>query len=101
MNDLISRSALIKAMENKYDVAEKKGLYAVGLDCGFIITEQIINEQPEVEAKPVIHGEWIVHEWAEESEGYLIPNFECSQCHTWERKKSNFCPECGADMRKR
>jgi hypothetical protein len=53
MSDLISRSALIEAMEKKYEVAEKKGLYAVGLDCGFIITEQIIKEQPTVEAKPV------------------------------------------------
>lgn len=55
MSDLISRSALIEAMEKKYEVAEKKGLYAVGLDCGFIITEQIIKEQPTVEAKPVVH----------------------------------------------
>lgn len=99
MGDLISRSALIKAMEKKYDVAEKNAFYSVGLSEGFIITEEIIKEQPTVEAKPVVHGEWIEHKWAEEDGGYLISNFECSKCHTWERKKSDFCPECGADMR--
>lgn len=46
MDDLIRRSTLIKSMENKYQVADKTGLNAVGLDCGFIITERIINEQP-------------------------------------------------------
>lgn len=44
-------------------------------------------------------GEWIEHKWAEEENGLLISNFECSACHEWERKTSDFCPNCGADMR--
>lgn len=107
MSDLISRSALSKAMENKYDVAEKKGLYAVGLDCEFIITEQIINEQPIVEAVPVVHGEWI--EDTVSVENPFDPYREdvmyvlmCSNCKTYYdvSERSNFCPNCGADMRK-
>ena len=46
MDDLISRSALIKVMEKKYEVAEKKAFYSVGLSEGFIVTEEIIKEQP-------------------------------------------------------
>ena len=99
MSDLISRSALIKAMEKKYEVAEKRGLYAVGLDCGFIVTEGIINEQPTVEAVPVVHGEWME----------ASMNYKCSHCKTefhddieWiqgcNHKLPNFCPECGAKM---
>lgn len=41
---------------------------------------------------------WIKHEHAEESEGLLIPNYECSQCHNWERKDSDYCPYCGCKM---
>lgn len=41
---------------------------------------------------------WIKHEHAEESEGLLIPNYECSQCHNWERKDSDYCPDCGCKM---
>ena len=102
MSDLISRSALIKAMENKYDVAEKKGLYAVGLDCGFIITEQIINEQPAVEAKPVVRGEWIDTQ-PEYHNGHRRNAHKCSNCqdyYTTAYDEMNFCPNCGADMRK-
>lgn len=57
-----------------------------------------INEAPTVDAEPVRHGKWIEHEWAEESEGLLIPNYECSECHTWERNESDYCPKCGARM---
>ena len=58
-----------------------------------------IKQQPTVEAVEVVHGWWIEHKWAEEENGLLISNFECSTCHEWERKKSDYCPNCGADMR--
>lgn len=104
--DLISRKALIEAMEKKYEVAEKTGLYAVGLDCGFIITERIINEQPPVEAVPVV--------WIKESMGMrknintgeFVEKFYCT-CPICgymtgnQGTRFNFCPECGADMRKK
>ena len=45
------------------------------------------------------HGEWIEHKWAEEVEGLLISNYECSECHSWERRASDFCPNCGARMK--
>lgn len=41
---------------------------------------------------------WIKHEWAEENEGLLIPNYECSNCHTWKRESSDYCPDCGCKM---
>ena len=44
-------------------------------------------------------GEWSIREWAEELENRLIPNYVCSVCNSWEREKSDFCPNCGADMR--
>ena len=50
------------------------------------------------DAEPIRHGHWIEHEWAEEVEGQLISNFECSECNGWERKTSSYCPNCGAKM---
>lgn len=44
------------------------------------------------------HGEWVEHTWAEEFDGLLISNYECSYCHSWKREETDFCPNCGADM---
>ena len=43
-------------------------------------------------------GKWTEHMWAEISEGLLISNYECSNCHMWERNDSDYCPNCGARM---
>ena len=52
-----------------------------------------------IEALSERTGEWVVHEWAEECDGLLISNYECTNCHSWERNNTDFCPNCGADMR--
>ena len=62
--------------------------------------QSLINAQPTVEAKPVVHGEWITFD-EEANEWY------CSKCgHIWqlndgtpEENCMNFCTKCGADMR--
>lgn len=47
-NDLISRSALLKAMgnRNKYNIAKEQGFIHIGLTEGFLICEDIIHKQP-------------------------------------------------------
>lgn len=57
-----------------------------------------IEEQPTVEAVPVVHGGW-VNEYINR---YGHPCHCCSVCgfHASYQDK-NFCPECGADMRKK
>ena len=60
--------------------------------------ENVINEQPTVDAEPVRHGHWIAHYddiWPEES------TLECSICHEEQGKGMldiNYCPACGAKM---
>lgn len=44
------------------------------------------------------NGQWIEHEWAEEYDGRLISNYECSECKSWEQERTNYCPNCGAKM---
>lgn len=90
MGDLISRKALLEAMEKKFDIAMEKAFYSVGLSEGLIVVEGIINEQPTVEPPK---GEWISLEPE-------IGLFECSECgHRILRAECKFCPNCGCDMR--
>ncbi len=60
-----------------------------------------IEDSPTVDAVEVVHGEW---EPRKDVPGFV----RCSVCHDcniyddWaDRKKWNYCPNCGADMRER
>ena len=64
-------------------------------DC-LVVFKSDIDRQPTIDAVPVRHGKWIV-------KGQEI---FCSVCeeessYTWHgsSKFSNYCPNCGADMR--
>lgn len=57
-----------------------------------------IDHAPTVDAVPVRHGYWIRHENADIVDGYLVPNFECSECHSWKEDDSDYCPDCGTRM---
>lgn len=41
---------------------------------------------------------WIKHEYADIVDSCIIPNYECSECGTWERDNSDYCPDCGSKM---
>lgn len=45
-------------------------------------------------------GKWTKIEYADEVNGYLIPNYECSQCKYWSIEDYDYCPNCGALMQK-
>ena len=49
---------------------------------------EALNMAIEVLLAEVIQGEWLPR-WSE---------VECSRCGEFEKKKSNFCPTCGAKM---
>ena len=46
------------------------------------------------DVRPVVRGEWQFHMFAANSWGY-----ECRVCHTTWDTPTNYCPNCGADMR--
>lgn len=95
MNDLISRKALI-------DILAKYKFGAIKSEAEREYTKEtvmnFVKEQPTVEVVPVVHGEW-VNEYINR---YGHPCHCCSVCgfHASHQDK-NFCPECGADMRKK
>ena len=54
----------------------------------------ILEKQPTVEAKPVVHGSWET-----EFTAFLVV-YRCSECNcATALGQTNFCPNCGADMR--
>ena len=56
-----------------------------------------VIEASELLRKQRPHGEWIYHtEWYSDGECA----FECSRCGMGSDVDYNFCPQCGADMRK-
>lgn len=90
-NDLISRSALLEAIEKDHppfydgqDIADWQ--------------EKCIKEAPAVDAEPVRHGEWSNYR----INGYdgLHPVYEtqCSLCGGYARFTYRYCPHCGARM---
>lgn len=50
------------------------------------------------EYAPVHRGYWAKHAWAEEVEGLLIDNYECTYCHNWIRDATQYCPHRGSVM---
>ncbi len=65
------------------------------------VVKKALSEVPTIEAVPARKGRWVQSEW------YCV----CSECgkrplsdwdnreHDYSDKKSDFCPNCGADMR--
>ena len=94
MCDLISRSALMKELARNSIVK----IVVVGEKTVW----DIVKDQPTIEAVEVVHGEWHLLDDCSNAGVY------CSICHKKvyrkdyanQKVKSNFCPNCGADMRK-
>lgn len=88
MSDYISREALLEKI--KY-----MGDYNIGMD---YVTVEDIMSIPSADVRENIHGTW------EEWKGKVYTNVPiCSNCkHGFPliTKEYNFCPNCGADMRK-
>lgn len=75
---IVDKEELKKALE--YD----RGQYEEGYEDGY--RQGVINGKPRA-------GEWIYHERENE-----LLRFKCNQCGVY-HSPTNFCPNCGADMR--
>ena len=58
---------------------------------------------PTIDAVPVVRGKWIIHKPFDSGRHNCNECIECSVCGTWFGHDcyeiSNFCPNCGADIR--
>lgn len=96
--DSVSRQYLLAEIDDladEFSEVDEKGLHSERW-CGILDSKYVIIKAPSVSNRP--QGEWIEHKWAEEVNGLLISNYECSKCHGWERRVSDYCPNCGARM---
>ena len=102
MSDLIRKSDLIDWLRGKRYITvdetsdimsedfENKHRWELSRNCFINDTIKYIQEQPTIEAEPVVHGEWILDEYG---------NPHCSVCEHVQDAPTNYCSECGADMR--
>ena len=89
MDDLISRAAVKQAfIQYKNDM---KVLTPFELN-RLVDLFAIIKDLPAVDAVPVVHGRWILHD------DELMPWFECSECGWSFGNAEKFCAGCGAKM---
>ena len=72
---------------------------------GIEYVNDCINNTPSIDIESK-QGEWIVDEGGWKRLDYYPPKCKCNQCGYEEElyiihaKPTNFCPNCGADMRK-
>ena len=58
-------------------------------------TELYINEIPAADVRPVVRGRW-----KRVDPRSTVVTFRCSECNYYAHvNATNFCPNCGADMR--
>lgn len=87
--DYISREVAIKELDTTYDnmVAMGARFYQ-----GFSYARHIVNNVPAADVRKVVRGEWRKSE-------LFNDHPECPVCSYVSSERSNFCPNCGADMR--
>lgn len=87
MGDYIDREATIGYIEKK-----KRELGITNCNaCNF---KDILRAQPAADVRPAVRGRW---RWVGQDQWNDC--YECSQCGKMNTDNSDFCPNCGADMR--
>lgn len=90
MSDLISRQDAIDALAKFVPYAicdDSTESYTNGLKDAYNLICQLPSTEPKT-------GEWI-YNTNNESASEI---WNCSECDQWSFAKTNFCPNCGADM---
>lgn len=70
-----------------------------GEKCRLDEVEGWIADAPTLDYEPVRHGQWRHYKLSVpkgRGQTYLV--YGCSLCHKHEKKRSDFCPNCGAKM---
>lgn len=77
--------------------SDEYGTFMDSTAYGINLCDLVIADLPTADVKEVAHGYWIM-----DDDDILGMSFDCSICG-YEQEESmhlNFCPYCGADMRK-
>lgn len=58
-----------------------------------------LDDAPTADVRENVKGEWLHDEVTMNGNTVYTPNAKCSICDCYVFQESNFCPNCGADMR--
>lgn len=101
MDEYISREETLKAFRLTAKNPNKdyqRGMQDT-IDC---LVPEVIADIPSADVQPVRYGRWIdIYEWAkmhDSTPSGMCLYYWCSECQKEQEKKSNFCPNCGAEM---
>ena len=97
MTKLIDSDALRRDMYQK-SMVEDSDMQKWDSGCWirYKLFENVLDEQPTVDAEPVRHGKWIETDEWDEFSGRL---YKCSNCKTFVLGYfDNYCPYCGSRM---
>ena len=61
---------------------------------------ECIAAEPAADVAPVVHGRW-EKSVVIRTDTSVLYDYTCSECSIATDRDSNFCPNCGADMRER
>lgn len=98
MDDLISRQAVIDALDKRFDSIPMEQTSEI------LLLRKDLREMPPIQPK---RGRWI---YCEDTTADCVDGYRCDQCGffvPWDYqhksidyiKDYNFCPNCGADMK--
>ena len=87
MGDYIEREGLLDEISAARDNGGMDAIVAGTLT-------RYIKRAPAADVRPVVRGRW---RWVGQDQWNDC--YECSQCGKMNTDNSNFCPNCGADMR--
>lgn len=93
MNDAINRKDTIGAILSIEHIAELSDGDAV---IRVSAVNYVLRNLPSADVQPVRHGHWTLQEdRTKKLYGWHI----CSECGAWIGEPTNYCSNCGADMR--
>ena len=84
------------AMDEMFDFITDLPSGLDGFVSNFDAAFRELEKVKSADVAPVVHGEWIDY-LSVSGDGNL--QSRCSQCELTNDAKTNFCPNCGADMR--
>jgi len=98
MSGYIEKDAFERAMYHAVFKTDTEIRWDSGCWIRYKLFENILEQQPTADVVEVVHGEWI---WDDKA---VFERCRCSECGYYRQlqypEPENYCPNCGADMRK-
>lgn len=103
MNEYIEKAAILSKCEEMWNNADETTQTGVDTINAIDRITDYIESLPTADVQSVKRGRWIgVYEYCNKHNfrpSGLATYYWCSECDKAEKKTSDFCPNCGADMR--